>query len=250
MAERKCFSHPTASSSWLTGHSSVGGGNDEPDDDWDEEELEDVFDTEYTKTMETYYPYDAPEVTTTSTPPADEESDGGDGGDGGGLPKWVPPVLGVVLGLVALSAAAVVWLVWRRRRNPQYVQSVSGTNDTRNRILGWMYGVGQPNQQPKPDPTMASTEIGINDKHTSGFSEAGYDSVASPNPTGTVVYSDAGTSGAQEAASRAVHEMYGTYRLITFYLTSDILTAFPMQPSTSPRPLNCQQNITWPPLAQ
>lgn len=191
------------------GGNSLGGADDEPEDEWDHDDLEELFDTEYTGKIETYYPYEAPEVTASPTPgPEDESSEGG----GGGLPKWVPPVLGVVLGLVAISAAAVVWLVWRRRRNPQYVQSVTGTSETRNRILGWMYGVGQPQVPPKPDPTLASTELGVDHKHTSRFSEAGFESVASPHPTGTVVYSDAGTSGAQEAGSQAVYEMHSEPR--------------------------------------
>lgn len=80
-----------------------------------------------------------------------------------------------------------------------------------------MYGVGQPQVPPKPDPTV-STELGVDHshKHTSRLSEAGFESVASPNPTatGTVVYSDAGTSGAQEAGSRAVYEMHCAYTLL------------------------------------
>ena len=96
-----------------------------------------------------------------------------------------------------------------------------------------MYGVGQPQVPPKPDPTLASTELGVDHKHTSRFSEAGFESVSSPHPTGTVVYSDAGTSGAQEAGSRAVYEMHCTSSPLPNYLVR-ILTGLSSRTNVRP----------------
>lgn len=68
-----------------------------------------------------------------------------------------------------------------------------------------MYGMGQ--QTHKPDMTTTSTEIGINDKHTSVTSELGpNESVASPQSTSGVVYSDVRRV---EAPPSEVHEMHG-----------------------------------------
>ncbi|QSS65061.1 hypothetical protein I7I51_05902 [Histoplasma capsulatum] len=169
---------------------------------WGHDDLRDLFGTKYTKPIKTYYPYplyNSSAPTTTKSP--QDNSKGG--GNVSGLPKWVAPVLGVVLGLIFITGLAVLWLLWRRRRDRTYASSEGVTNDNRKRILGWMYGMGLPTQ--KTNMTTASTEIGINDKHTSAaaFSEVG-DSVTTPAPLSGVVYSD---PKAQEAGGAQVHEM-------------------------------------------
>ncbi|KAK2793410.1 hypothetical protein FQN52_001547 [Onygenales sp. PD_12] len=174
-----------------------GGATVTSPSSWVSDDLRDVFSKKYTKPIKTYYPYPVENATspapTSTTAPS----------NGSGLPKWVAPVLGVVLGLIFITGLAVLWLMWRRRRDRKYAPSEGPSSDNRNRIMGWMYGMGLPTH--KTHMTTASTEIGINDKHTStlGYSEAG-ESAPSAHPNSGVVYSP---PLAQEAAGTQVHEM-------------------------------------------
>ncbi|KAK2873680.1 hypothetical protein FQN49_002177 [Arthroderma sp. PD_2] len=180
------------------GGNGKGGATKMGPEHWDNSTLEDIFKREYTKPIKKWFPFE-PAKATPSPSPGEEK------GGGGGLPKWVGAVLGVVLGLIFITALAVVWLILRRRRERRYAPSVGGTSEVaRKRILGWMYGMGQPTH--KPDMTTTSTEIGINDKHASTgiYSDSGMDSVASPHPPSTIVYSDI---NAPEAGSSPIHEM-------------------------------------------
>lgn len=99
-----------------------------------------VFETAYpTSKITTYYPYQSvgPNDNTNPTvPPGNNDS-------GGGVPAYLPPVLGVVLGLVFLTMLAVLFLLWRRRKifRSRSGLSEAGTEDTNgHRILSWMRG--------------------------------------------------------------------------------------------------------------
>lgn len=108
---------------------------------WTNDSLGDIFQTAYeTSKITTWYPYEkAPEDTgrpTIGDGDGDEE-----GGGGGGLPTWVAPVLGVVLGLVFLTALLVAFCLWRRRRilrGEGYTEP--STDDNGTRILSWIRG--------------------------------------------------------------------------------------------------------------
>lgn len=83
-----------------------------PSPSWAATELASVFGIKYpTSKITTYYPY-------SSQGPANGtrgDWDNGKGGGGGGTPSWVAPVLGVVLGLVFVTAIVVGILLYRRR---------------------------------------------------------------------------------------------------------------------------------------
>ncbi|EEH50475.1 uncharacterized protein PADG_06554 [Paracoccidioides brasiliensis Pb18] len=183
------------------GGNAKGGASTVEPSSWADNSLRDLFRTKYTKSIKTYYPY--PVQNASGPNPAPSPENYGHGG-GNGLPKWVAPVLGAVLGLIFVTCLAVLWLLWRRRRDRTYATSEGATSDNRKRIMGWMYGIGFPTQ--KTNMTTASTEIGINDKHTSasGISEAGDLFISSHRQSG-VVHSD---PNAQEAGGVQVHEMH------------------------------------------
>ncbi|KKZ67438.1 hypothetical protein EMCG_06889 [[Emmonsia] crescens] len=221
---------------------------------WGHDDLRDLFRTKYTKPIKTYYPYPL-HKSSAPNPTKPRESNDRGGGGGGGLPKWVAPVLGVVLGLIFVTGLAVLWLLWRRRRDRTYATSEGVISDNRKRIMGWMYGMGLPTQ--KTNMTMASTEIGINDKHTSttAFSEVG-DSVTAPPPHLGVVYSD---PKAQEAGGVQVHEMQAGHVSAPLELPTEYNVA-PTSPRTrvvsnastfrspvSPEPPSPQPNPNFPP---
>jgi hypothetical protein len=134
-----------------------GGANDtRPATDWDDDDLADVFSKVYTTPIEIFYPYE-PDAASAENPddPGNDNDDDEDGGGGGGLPSWVAPVLGVVLGLMALIAAAVIFFLWRKRKNFTRDKSEAGTEDARSRIRAWMFNT----HTQKGAPTVASTDI-------------------------------------------------------------------------------------------
>jgi hypothetical protein len=167
--------------------------------------LRDIFGTGYTKTISHYYPYNAPD--STATPTSVPEDGDGEGDGDKPLPSWVPPVLGVILGLVFIGIVAIGLLLFLRRRQSRYAPS-EVPSENRNRILGWMYGIVQPPN--KPAMTTTSTEIGVYHKRVmSPFSETGHDSVALTNPISTTTAVRSDESNAQEAGGMGIHEMQG-----------------------------------------
>lgn len=109
---------------------------------WATDALEDLFSSSYdTDKITTWGPYPAVE-TDEGRPevPSDNDEDGGGGGGGGGLPKWVAPVLGVVLGLMAVTASIVIFCLWRRRKILSSGSTDYGTEDPGRRILSWIKG--------------------------------------------------------------------------------------------------------------
>ncbi|KAK0637168.1 hypothetical protein B0T17DRAFT_613795 [Bombardia bombarda] len=110
--------------------------------------LANVFRTEYNATkIQSYYPYASVgpvNNTNPNTTPVPNPN------GGGGVPAFLPPVLGVVLGLVFLTLIAVFILLWRRRKlfNANGGNSEAGTEDAGHRIISWMRGQA-PTETPK-----------------------------------------------------------------------------------------------------
>lgn len=148
-----------------------------------------IFSTAYDMSKITkWYPYASQAASPTNprqtVPPTSTPSS-----SGGGLPSWVAPVLGVVLGLVALSAILVFVLLWRRRRLFRRSDgSVANTSDVkRYNILSWVRGT-----EPKA-PTVTSDET----------PSSPYDDTESPGDPNYVIPA--------EAAGTQVHEMAGKF---------------------------------------
>lgn len=116
--------------------------------EWADAALRPLFAAEYTKTIPTYYPYSA--ATPTDSPTVVPNA----GGQGSGTPSWVAPVLGVVLGLLGVSAI-LFGVFWYCRRHRRYERrgSHASTSGLRSRIEAWMQGTPAPKA-----PTVTSTE--------------------------------------------------------------------------------------------
>ncbi|KAI9824064.1 MAG: hypothetical protein M1832_002132 [Thelocarpon impressellum] len=175
-----------------------GGAKSLAPSKWSDNTLSDLFGAKYTKPLPTYHPYASITVspndpanptrlpTTVPTPLAKS----------GGVPKWVAPVLGVVLGLIALTAAAVCFILFRRRK---YLKQHGATSDagmsTGNRIMNWI---------PFPPPKAATVTTSEDTSDSSGVTAVG-----EPGSEKQIqaVYPVANGS-AHEAASSPVHEMW------------------------------------------
>ncbi|KAF4778696.1 kelch repeat protein [Colletotrichum scovillei] len=121
--------------------------------------LASIFATPYvTSKINTWYPY-----TEAKDPGRPTVTGGGDnnGGGGGGTPKWVAPVLGVVLGLVFITAILVGFCLWRRRRILRRGNgTATHTDDNGSRIISWIRG--QPSE-PAKAPTVTTEEASSQD---------------------------------------------------------------------------------------
>jgi hypothetical protein len=117
-----------------------------------------VFGEKYPTTkIVNYYPYKPQAANNNTNPDLTPDVDVNSGG--GGVPAFLPPVLGVVLGLMFLTMVAVLILLWRRRKllRRRGGQSEAGTEDTNgHRIMSWMRG--QTNSETKAGTVVSSDE--------------------------------------------------------------------------------------------
>ncbi|KAI0479006.1 hypothetical protein GGR56DRAFT_690162 [Xylariaceae sp. FL0804] len=164
---------------------------------WATPALASVFASTYPASqLTTYYPY--------GTAGAVNNTRGGysGGGGGGGTPSWVAPVLGVVLGLVFLTAVAVAILLYRRRRllrkNGGAGAAGSGTeganSENRNRIVSWMHGTSH--GVPEKAATVTSEEsppIDMESRNITPMSQMGAGGAHYPGAPGAVTYEMAHT---------------------------------------------------------
>jgi hypothetical protein len=107
----------------------------------------------------------------------------------GGLPTWVGPVLGVVLGLIVIAAGVIFFLLWRRRKTSRGAgasEAPTNASGIRRFVLRWLYGTG-------PQDGKGPTEIGPDDIDGA-----------------TVVSSKTHERHISEAGSVGLHEMEGT----------------------------------------
>jgi hypothetical protein len=151
------YTVPTAVVAKIGGSGTGGATATTPSPSWDATELAAVFDTKYEMSkIKTYYPYAsvAPDNNTNPNAPPPPVED-----DDGGLPSYLPPVLGVVLGLVFLTMVAVLILLYRRRKLLRRggAMSEAGTEDTAvNRIASWLRGQPMGTSEAKA-PTMTTS---------------------------------------------------------------------------------------------
>jgi hypothetical protein len=156
-ASDKAYGVPEMVYSEIGGHAQGEARETSPSGGWEDPDLGDVFRTRYTTDIEVFYPYlPIDSVEGPGDSPGDDNDDENGGGGNGGLPSWVAPVLGVVLGLMALIAAAVIFFLWRKRKSLTRDKSEAGTEDARSRIRAWMFNT---THTQKGAHTVASTDI-------------------------------------------------------------------------------------------
>lgn len=121
---------------------------------WDSTKLQSVFQTAYdTSKITNYYPYPAAATNGSTAVPTSTS----DSKSGSSVPKFLPPLLGVVLGLLFLSSLVVGILLWRRRRLLKKNGGISepATDEHSTRIRSWLNGQTRPEAKSE---TVTSTD--------------------------------------------------------------------------------------------
>lgn len=171
--------------------SADGGATMTEPESWTNSSLADVFGTTYSKTIETYYPYESSATPTTTTVAG--------GGGGGGFPGWAGAIIGVVLGVLLIAGALAFFFIRRRRKRGARRQSeVSGIT---SRVANWVNaGAFGPTSKDPENSTIVSGDI------TSGSTAVPESSIIAPPPPMS--------QATQEVAGDPVYEMHGMYHLI------------------------------------
>lgn len=167
--------------------SSSGSATTTAPSSWTNSSLEGIFNTKYTKTISTYWPYN-----TTSTDSSTTSTNSSTTTHHKKFPTWAAAVIGVLCGLLVIGLILLAWFCLRRRQRRQ-LEKQEDIHETDGREhLTSMYGGGptSPIAGPRSASTGQETSVGV------GTIQDSLDTSASP---GTV-----------ESGGGAVHEMHGT----------------------------------------
>lgn len=136
-----------------------GGATATKPSNWDDSALGSVFQVAYaTSKITTYYPYTAAATTSSGSSPTSPTGSSTSGGSS--VPTFLPPLLGVLLGLIFIAFVAVGIVLWRRRRllKKNGGVSVASENEHGGRIMSWINGQVQPSGA-KSETITSSDEV-------------------------------------------------------------------------------------------
>ncbi|KAL4878082.1 hypothetical protein BJY04DRAFT_229983 [Aspergillus karnatakaensis] len=173
------------------GGDTTGGATKTAPSAWTTPSLSSIFESPYTKTIATYYPYNTPATNATSTSIPTS-------GGGSSFPAWAGALIGVLLALLLLAGLLIWWFMRRRRKqNPRRQSEVSAGRGSR--VMQWVNAGAFSPPGPK-DPENSTIVSG-------GF---GADSTVAPSvTTAGPVSGTAASRTTAEAGSEPVYEMHG-----------------------------------------
>lgn len=172
----EAYKVPSVVTAVIGGDVNGGASKKFPTDSGGNEALANLFGVSYTKTIQNYYPYKKTAPSSSATPTGITKTEKG---GSSGLPSWAGAVLGVLLGLIALSIIVVIILIIRKRRRnarrSSYSTSVTGSN---NRIMRWVNGMPNTTQDHKtmsePDTVTDDSTVASPLSHPSTAGNSGY----------------------------------------------------------------------------
>ncbi|PWW76820.1 hypothetical protein C7212DRAFT_344289 [Tuber magnatum] len=145
------------------GGTEKGGASATPSS-WNSSEIQDLFGIKYTKTIKNYWPYQSVSGPSTNPPVVNGTFVPDPNKSGNGMPSYVPPLLGAILGLLVLITVlcAILFCLRRKRAERRRLQSDSAASTVRKNRQTWswllgVYGDEKRGQQEWPEPT-PSTE--------------------------------------------------------------------------------------------
>ncbi|OQD92534.1 hypothetical protein PENSOL_c040G01094 [Penicillium solitum] len=183
------------------GGNSDGGASTTAPTSWTNSSLAGIFDKNYTKTIETYWPYNSTSGNS-STGSSTQDHNGG-----GGFPGWAGGVIGAVLGLLIIAILAGLWFYRRRQRQRKSAEGKSEAADAepQNRPPEWMYGSGP--ASPGPGPVSSSTGM-----ETAETVRTAHTTETQPSTTQASTLPDShvspATPGTVESGGDALYEMH------------------------------------------
>lgn len=132
--------------------SSSGGATTTSPSSWTSSTLEDIFQTKYTNSIATYWPFAASKTSESKIA-------------SGGLPSWAPPVIGVLCGLFGIALLVAGFFTYRhqRRRSQRSLilsQNAKELENSEDRKL--MYAGGPASPGPGPVSNSTGVETGAN----------------------------------------------------------------------------------------
>jgi len=174
-------------------------------------DLASVFRTAYPTTkIPTHYPYSPSKGQNNTNPDITPVAQ-----SGSGVPTFLPPLLGVICGLMFVSAIGVIILLYRRRRLLRRGgTSEAGTDENGNRIISWIRGQPSENKAPTVTTSTEDTPLSPETETTSPMSQMpGYHHQnLGPQELGnTQFYEMPGRSKFLCAANRAVDKKWDSH---------------------------------------
>ncbi|CRL18927.1 Galactose oxidase/kelch, beta-propeller [Penicillium camemberti] len=195
----------------LIGGNSDGGASTTAPTSWTNSSLAGIFDKKYSKTIETYWPYNSTSGNS-STSSSTQDHNGG-----GGFPGWAGGVIGAVLGVLIIAILAGLWFYRRRQRQRKSAEAESEAADAgpKNRPPEWMYASGP--ASPGPGPVSSSTGMEtaetVRTTHTTATQPSTtQQSITQPSITQASTLPDSlvspATPGTVESGGDALYEMH------------------------------------------
>ncbi|KAJ9489742.1 hypothetical protein VN97_g3524 [Penicillium thymicola] len=194
----------------LIGGNSDGDASTTAPASWTNSSLAGIFDKKYSKTIETYWPYDSASGNSST-------SSSNQGHNGGGFPGWAGGVIGAVLALLIIAILAGLWFYRRRQRQRKSAEAESEAADAepKNRPPEWMYASGP--ASPGPGPVSSSTGMEtaetVRTTHTTATQPStAQQSITQPSITQASTLPDSivspATPGTVESGGDALYEMH------------------------------------------
>jgi hypothetical protein len=190
----------------MIGGTAEGGATVTAPAKWAEEQLAEIMGTPYKKPIKKWYPYPLAETTNNTRPTAPPPLS-----SGGGVPKFLAPLLGVLLGLAFVGALIALFFILRRRnirKNSALRGSDAGDSGGRaSEIMAWVRG----------DTHLSDMKSQLSSSQLSSDTNTldGLDRSSSPRSGGSdyngwkSMYS-VDESPAVEAGSETIHELADT----------------------------------------
>jgi hypothetical protein len=113
-----------------------------------------VFQSKYSGTITTYYPYSF--VDTTSTPSPSLATSSSNSGGGRRIRTWLGTVIGIILSLAVIGIFLVIWLFCRRRsKSPR---EISSSPNSSTWIFNWMNAMKSPTTMDSVDLSLTNDQ--------------------------------------------------------------------------------------------
>ncbi|KGO53221.1 Galactose oxidase/kelch, beta-propeller [Penicillium expansum] len=195
----------------LIGGNSDGGATATAPESWTNSSLAGVFGKKYSKSIETYWPYNSTSGNT-STSASTQDHKGSSG-----FPGWAGGVIGAVLGLLVIAILAGLWFYRRRQRQRKSaeVESEAAGAEPKSRPPEWMYagGLASPGPGPVSSSTGMETAETVRTTHTTGTQPStAQQSITQPSITQASTVPDSlvspATPGTVESGGDALYEMH------------------------------------------